>query len=184
MRRRKEQFLLFRIKAFKDEHAFAALLQEHGSALQRFLYFKLPTKQDAEDAYSTSCLRVWEYISRTKVDSFSGLTYTIARSVVADFYRSSEKKEPIQAEADPLKVEQVESKDSLKSIQDFVDGELMKQALMSLSEDEREAVVMRYLEGYPVKQVADQIGKTENATSVLLHRALKKVRTILENKSK
>ncbi len=184
MRRRKEQFLLFRIKAFKDEHAFAALLSEHGSALQRFLYFKLPTKQDAEDAYSTSCLRVWEYSSREKIESFSGLIYTIARGVVADFYRNSEKKESTEAQASEFSLSQVESRDSGKSIEEFVDGELMKLALMKLSEEERDAVVMRHLEGYPIKQVADQIGKSENATSVLLHRALKKIRIILENESK
>ena len=179
MKRRKEQFLLFRIKAFKDEHAFAALLQEHGPALQRFLHFKLPTKQDAEDAYSTSCIRVWGYASRSKVDHFSGLIYTVARTVVADFYRSSEKKDALQTSDQELA--QVESKHSGKKIEEFVDGELMKNALMQLSENEREAIVMRYLEGHQVKEVAIQIGKSENATSVLLHRALKKVRTILEN---
>jgi len=76
----------------------------------------------------------------------------------------------------------VESKYSGQKISEFVDGELMKEALAKLDDDDREVIIMRYLEGQSIKYVAEQIQKTENATSVLLHRALKKLRTIIESK--
>ena len=175
----KEQFLLFRIKAFRDEGAFTALLERHSSSLQRFLYFKLPCQADVDDAYSTLCMRLWEYSIRTPVEHFSGLAHTIARGLVAEFYRKREGKESIPIETDDYKLD-VEAKGSLVKIEEFVDSQIMKEGLMELNDDDREAVMMRHLEGYSIKEIAKHLGKSENATSVLIHRALKKLREILE----
>jgi len=180
VQRKREQFLLFRIRAFQDEAAFAALLEKHGSGLQRFLYFKLPTQPDVEDAYSTVCLRIWEYISRTPVDHFSALLHTIARGVVAEYYRRNEGKEQVPIETEQSGPLPIESKDSGMAMEQFVDAEMMKKALVNLGDDDREAIIMRFLEGFSVKEIARHLGKTENATSVMIHRALKKLRSLME----
>jgi RNA polymerase sigma-70 factor, ECF subfamily len=177
----KEHFLLFRIRAFRDEQAFVTLLERHSSSLQRLLYFKLPNQEDVDDVYSQVCIRLWQYIIRTPVDHFSGLAHTITRTSIAEFYRKREGKESISIDNEDSS-EQYESKDSGVTIESFVDTEIMKEGLTSLPDDDREALVMRHLEGYSVKEIAKHLGKTENATSVLIYRALKKLRTILEGK--
>lgn len=179
----KEKFLLFRIRVFKDEHAFASILGIYAGGLQKFLYRKLPTHADVEDAYSTLMLRLWEYTIQTPVQHFSGLAYTIARGVVAEFYRQREGKEEVAVGGDGEEGIQLESKFSGERIEKGIDAGLVAQGIDSLeSDDDREALLLRYVEGYSVKEIAKYLGKTENATSVLIHRALKKVRVLLEKK--
>jgi len=177
----KEQFLLFRIRTFQDKKAFEVLLSEHAQGLRRFIYTKMPTSHDADDAFSEVCIRTWDYACRGYVDHFSGFIFTVARNVIAEFYRIRAR-HPSEVAIETKEYElPIESKHSGQKMTEYVDGELMKQALAQLDDDGREVVTMRYLEGHSIKEIAEQMSKTENATSVLLHRALKKLRTIIEN---
>lgn len=178
--KKREQFLLFRVRIFRDESAFASLLELYGSTLQRFLYFKLPTQTEVEDAYSIVCLRLWEYITSTSVDHFSALMHTIARTVVADYYRQMGRENTVPIETEETGPLPIESKDSHETIMDSIDASMVKDAFRLLDDDDREVIIMKFLEGFKVKEIAKHIGKSENATSVMLHRALTKLRNILE----
>jgi len=184
VKRPNEQFLLFRIRVFKDESAFASLLETYGSIIQRFLYFKLPTQHDVEDAYSLVCIRLWEYAITQSVQHVSGLLHTIARGVIAEFYRSREKEMGnLSIGTQEGQIDLAKENES-EQLEEFVDTSIMKQGLQELSDDDRDAVIMRYLEGHSVKEIARHLGKTQNATSVLLHRAIKKLREILKKHNK
>jgi RNA polymerase sigma-70 factor (ECF subfamily) len=54
--------------------------------------------------------------------------------------------------------------------------ERLKRALDSLSPDHRQVIALVRLEGLPVKEVARRMGRSPNATSVLLLRALLKLK--------
>ncbi|MDG1950648.1 MAG: sigma-70 family RNA polymerase sigma factor [bacterium] len=172
MKRSKEQFLLFRIRAFGDEMAFGALLKKHGPGIQRTLHFKLPTQEDVEDAYTNVCVRFWQYATTTSVDHVPALMHTIARGVIADFYRSRKNAEDISLNDAVIasKERVVEQTDARLRLID---------AIKQLDDDAREAITMRHIDGYSVKDIAKHFGKTENATSVLIHRAKKRLRTLL-----
>ena len=181
---KREKFLLTRIRVFKDEHAFESLLNEYSPALQRFLYSKLPSHYDVEDAYSTLMLRLWEYMIRTPVEHFSGLAYTVARGLVADFYRKKEGKEQVQISGgEGEEGVELESDYSAEFIETQIDSQLVKEAVQKLqNEDDREVILLRFVEGYRVKDIAIYLGKTENAVAVLIHRALKKIRKSIVKK--
>jgi RNA polymerase sigma-70 factor (ECF subfamily) len=178
----REKFLLVRIRVFKDEGAFETLLSDYAAPLQRFLYSKLPSVTDVEDAYSSLLLRLWEYATTTPVEHFSGLAHTIARGIIAEFYRSRDKAQqvPISEEYEDEGVH-AESRESLEQLESKIDATWVKEALKKMpSEDDREVIILRYLEGYGIKEIAKFIGKTPNATSMLLNRALKKLRKMIE----
>jgi len=44
---------------------------------------------------------------------------------------------------------------------------------------EKDVVILRFIEEMSVKETAESIGKTEGATKVIQHRALKKLKDIL-----
>lgn len=180
----KEKFHLFRIRVFGDQHSFEVLLKDkdNGEKTRRFLYTKFPSRQDAEDAYSTVCMRVWDYATRNNVEHFSGLMGSVAKSCIAEFYRTRERRPfEIPIETDDYTIP-VESKHSGQKISEYVDGELMKTAMQELDEDDCEIITLKYFEGYSMKEIGERFGKTENAVSVSLHRALKKLREIIEKK--
>ncbi len=106
----------------------------------------------------------------------------MARGVVAEHYREQSKKQTVSID-DENSTLNLESSETPQKIEGRVDAQMMRKAIDQLPDDAREAVVLKYLEGYSTREVANHIGKTENATSVLLHRSLKKVRIILEGKT-
>jgi len=59
-------------------------------------------------------------------------------------------------------------------------GDRIRRALLRLSPTEREVVELVHLKRWRVSEAAARLGKTTNSTSVLLSRALKKLRSILE----
>jgi RNA polymerase sigma-70 factor (ECF subfamily) len=52
----------------------------------------------------------------------------------------------------------------------------MVEALSRLPEDQRAALELRHLQGLPVPEVAEQLGKSLPAVAGLLHRGLKRLR--------
>ena len=59
------------------------------------------------------------------------------------------------------------------------EGEELASALRQLSADERIAVVLRYHDNLPVREIARHVGRTEAATESLLSRGRRRLRVIL-----
>ena len=55
----------------------------------------------------------------------------------------------------------------------------LAEALESLPPEQREALRLRYVDGLPSKQIAEQLGKTDGAVRVMLTRALNRLQSIL-----
>ncbi|MBI4435546.1 sigma-70 family RNA polymerase sigma factor [Candidatus Uhrbacteria bacterium] len=169
-----------RIRVFKDESAFARLYEEYGSRLQRFLYVKLPSQEDVDEAFSTLWLRIWEYATTTPIEHFSGLAHTIAKGVVAQFYYAKERKKEDRVSANET-MEEIAATDPTASVHAKIDIKfLLKSMKGKLSEEEQEAVILRHLEGYPIGEIAAYLGKSKNATSVLITRSIKKIGNLFD----
>lgn len=59
--------------------------------------------------------------------------------------------------------------------------ERMQEAVAKLSEDQQQAIRMRYAEGLPTKEIAEKLGKTDVAIRVLLSRSMKELEKQLED---
>ncbi|SMP45936.1 RNA polymerase sigma-70 factor, ECF subfamily [Neorhodopirellula lusitana] len=59
----------------------------------------------------------------------------------------------------------------------------MMNALHELPETQAEAIRLRYMEGLPLKEIVERMGKSETAVAGLLKRGLKKLRAILDTDS-
>lgn len=170
----KEQFLLHRIRLFRDERAFNALYEAYSEKVHRFLSGKLPNANDASDAQSEVFLRTWQYITVTEVESFSGLVFTIARGVIADFYHRRKETFPVDV------LEQV-LPDTRAKPDIVTEVEIVKKFLDTLPDEQRTALMMRHFEGCEISEIAMALDKTDNATRVLLHRASKTLKRLIED---
>src|SRR5689334_12519885 len=89
-----DQYLLFRIRTRRDAGAFASLYDRYVLQIYRFVYLKLPSKEQAEDVTSDTFLKTWEFLLKNnEIRHFRALLYRIARNLVADAYRQQE---PVQ----------------------------------------------------------------------------------------
>jgi RNA polymerase sigma-70 factor (ECF subfamily) len=176
---KKEKFLLFQIRSKKDEKAFFEIYKMIATRVFRFVRSKMPTDQDANDALSTTFLRLWDYLCRTEVDHVSGLAFTIAKSVIADFYRNRPSNE-ISIERGGDKKIQIDDEgrgaDEILTISDAALVRKKLDGLESFNPLYREVIILRHFEGLSIKIISKHLDKTENATRVLLHRAIKELR--------
>ncbi len=155
-------------------------MADHHKALLRFLEFRLPSKADADDALSITMLRTWNYLtSGTHVEHLPGLIYTIARSVVAEFYRSrrSTVSTDLLEESGVIIPDTQHTKGAMEA---RVDVQFLEEKLKELSEEDRDLIVMKHFEQLSTQEIADRLEKSVTATSVALHRALKKLRGLIE----
>jgi len=176
-----EKFTLFRIRRFKDQRAYKEIFMKHGPGIRKYLVVKLPTHADVDDIFSSVFERGWKYFTNNKVEYPNALFRTIAKSLIADFY----KKRPQQIQL----TEEMEYSlgDQGRSVQDTeVMSEMvfLKKAMKELRDDYQEILNMRFMDQMSISEIANVIGKTDNNTRVIIHRATKALGEIFNKEPK
>lgn len=177
----KNKILFFKIKSYKDPESFGQVYDSYVDKIYRFVYFKVSHKDDAQDITSEVFLKTWQYINENeKIKNLNALIYRIARNSVIDYYRK-------RAQSSLMTDDETEMAtiigDSAEKMQDDIDVSLdladLEKLLLRLKDEYREVILLRYVEEYSIKEISEIIGKSPGATKVLMHRAVKKIRSLL-----
>ncbi|MBP9695072.1 MAG: RNA polymerase sigma factor [Candidatus Magasanikbacteria bacterium] len=174
-----EKLLLYKVQTEKDAEAFALLYDRYVDQVYRFVFFKLSHKQEAEDVTGDVFLKCWQFLTGEKgktARNFRSLLYTIARNCVIDVYRSrSKQKEQSLADIDlddgGVQKYILESKG---------DNEKIFVAMKKMKQEYQEVVLFKYIEDFSIGEIAAMTGKSIVSVRVTLHRALKKLRELLD----
>ena len=161
-----------------DAAAFAALYDHHYDAVYRYCYYRVGDVTLAQDLASEVFVRMVE-----KLDSFKprgrpllAWLYTIARNLVTDHRRRHDR-------AAHLPLDDALTGDGHSLAQDVERGLLadcLQVGLQHLTEDQRQVILLKFVENYSNAQVARMLRKTEGAVKSLQHRALASLRKALE----
>lgn len=174
MSMRRQKFLLFRVYRFRDTGAYAQLYDEYYQRIRRYIYFKVPRSEDADELTSEVFLRGWEYGTSSRVENAGALFYRIARNIIADFYRSRE-------EVEELKDQRVaSSEDAAQDLMIKEEHAQLMNLMRRLKEEYQDVLVMRFLDEMSVKEISIVLEKTPNNVRVLLHRAKKSLQELTE----
>lgn len=184
--------LSFRIAAYQDKGAFLELHARYFSKLQKFLYFKISTKEDAEDIANQVFLKVWEYLisksTNKEMHHIRAFIYKIARNEIAGFYRAQGRM-PKMMELDKMN-EYGDYPDIPDQHEDIVQKQMQRESednliecVQKLPEPYREIVALRFFEGLNIKEIADVIEKSQGNVRVLIHRGRKMLKSIMGGKN-
>lgn len=177
MNRIEEKLLLFRLRLGQDPESFGKLYDLYVSRIYRFIYFKVPTAEEAQDLTSEVFLKLWEHIKGGKpVRTIGPLLFQIARNTVIDFYRSRAKTASAGALEDFANLVDEKGLSRLKLAGDL---NALRNALRELKDEYREVIVLHHIEGFEHKEIAAVIGKSPMAARVLLHRAMQTLRGLI-----
>ena len=172
-----DQQLLGRVLNERNPDCFALLYDRHVKQIYRFVYFKVSGHQEAEDITSEVFLRTWQYLQdKPDIKSFRGLLYRIARNCVIDLYRAK------SARPEQILGPESEVGDSgqwLTSMHLEMENSQLVNALGKLKQDYREILTLYYIDELSVAEVAELMGKGRVAVRVTLHRAVKKLQSLL-----
>jgi len=161
-----------------DADAFGRLYDMHIDRVYRHIYYRVGNAADAEDLTQQVFLKAWQAIRRYKRTSSSFLAWlmTISHNLVVDFYRS--KKEMVYPEFEIPDSETCSSPERLAEA--HFEQQQLRRAILELPGDQQQVILMRFIEGFSYPEIASSLGKSEGAVRVTLHRALVRLRKILE----
>ena len=179
----KEKNLFSRLKK-KDKDAFIEAYDLYAADIQRFIFFKVGSKEEANDLTSIVFLKTWDYIrSNSLVDSrtLRALLYKVARTSIIDYYREHHNTSSIDDEENKIDVID-ETQDIMTQINLNSDLEMIKDKLPELKAEYREILVMRFINDLTLDEIADITGKTKVNIRVTVFRAIKALKESIEQK--
>jgi RNA polymerase sigma-70 factor (ECF subfamily) len=158
---------------------FSQIYDTYIDKIYRFVFFKVNSQEVAEDLCSETFIRGWQSFQEKKeIENPRAFLYQIARNLIVDYYRDKAKTQMVSADSLPIidPKSDLEAETIKKS-----DLETIKAGLSGLKDDYREVLTWHYIEDLPVPEIAVLLGKSEGATRVLLHRALKSLKNWLSD---
>lgn len=181
-----EKYLLYKVMTNKDVEAYASLYDMYVVRIYRFVYFKINNKEDAEDITSEVFLKAWNYLitgNQKKIDSLSGLLYSIARNAVIDAYRERAR-HPLFSIEYLLAEKESHTSPVIDDLQAKGEVEILYKAIQKMKQEYREIILLRYIEQLSLKEISDMLGKSMVGVRVLLHRAVKKLKELTDENEK
>lgn len=179
--RETDQALLRRYSESADQRAFEEIVKLHGGMVMGIAVRKVGQRELAEEI----CQNVFTILAR-KAESVLGSARnaTVAgwlhRTTVleaSNFVRSDQRR----------RQRLLEYQDALPQPHSWDAGAVLKEqiddAIQHLEEPHRRLVIMRFIEGLTHREIAEQIGRSENAVQKLLSRSLLKLERYLSTKA-
>jgi RNA polymerase sigma-70 factor, ECF subfamily len=154
-----------------------ALYQQHSRMVLGYLYRRLPTLSDAEDVLAEVFLAALRHCAQGD-EPGPGWLLLVARRRVADFYRERQRMPPAYEPAPGAPVTEVEdTRPQPEAAMIRAEEQREIAALIAqLPEEQREALALRFGAGLRSPQIAEVLGKSDEATRALLSRAVRRLR--------
>ena len=173
-----QEIELIRQATSGDANAFAGLYDAYVDEVYRFVLHRVGNKQTAEDLTSQVFLKAWDNLGRYTMRGlpFGAWLFRIARNTVIDHYRTNKDVLPLEAEAmtkpDP-------KANVAKEVERRLEREWLQTVLQHLTEDQREVLTLKFINGLKTGEVAKIMGKRQGAIRALQMRALQALADLL-----
>jgi RNA polymerase sigma-70 factor (ECF subfamily) len=160
---------------------FEALYREHLRDVYSYCYYRIGNHHDAEDLTEQTFLQAYRHFERARRESdgrpLRPWLIRIAHNLAANYHRDRSRR-PTAA------LDNIEPVEHPHGTERVVEGRERMRAVMAgmeeLSDDRREALIMRFSLGMSNREIARALGRSDGATKVLIHRAIKQLEEELE----
>ena len=163
------------------DRAFEELYRTHLRDVYSYSYYRVGNHHDAEDLTEQTFLQAYRHFERARRESdgrpLRPWLIRIAHNLASNYHRDRARRptaalENVDPVSHPHDTEHVvEGREELREV---IDG------LTQLPDDRREALIMRFALGMSNREIARALGRTDGATKVLIHRAIKQLEEKLE----
>lgn len=159
----------------------ASVLRElhdrHAAALWRYAVYLTRDASGADDVVQETLLRAWRTPRILEQDPASARSwlFTVARNLVIDEARSARRRHELVVDEPPERP--IDDRTD-----ELFDVLLVGEALATLSEDHRAAIVLAYYGGRNTTELATELGIAEGTVKSRLHYGLRALRLALQEK--
>ncbi len=167
-------------KARLDDQ-FSRLYRAHLRDVYSYSYYRVGNHHDAEDLTTQTFLQAYRHFERAQRESagrpLRPWLIRIAHNLAANYYRDrSRRPQTSMEDAGPLAA--IHSTELL--VEDRDDLARILRCVQQLPDDRREALIMRFALGMDNREIARALGRTDGATKVLLHRAIRQLEGLVK----
>ncbi len=163
------------------DRAFEDFYRSHLRDVYSYAYYRVGNHHDAEDLTEQAFLQAYRHFDRARRESdgrpLRPWVIRIAHNLASNYYRDRsrrpqttlEKADPIAARHDTEAI--AEGREELRQVMEHLEH---------LGDDRREALIMRFALGMDNREIARALGRTDGATKVLLHRAIRQLEELVK----
>ena len=163
------------------DRAFETFYRDHLRDVYSYAYYRVGNHHDAEDLTEQAFLQAYRHFDRARRESdgrpLRPWVIRIAHNLASNYYRDRSRRPQTTLEnADPIATRHdteaiAEGREELRQVMAHLEH---------LSDDRREALIMRFALGMDNREIARALGRTDGATKVLIHRAIKQLQEEME----
>lgn len=163
--------------------AIGELYDRYNEQVFRYVWARVYDRNAAEDLAGEVFARMVANLPKYRPTStpFLAWLYRIAHNLVVDHYRKEENKRELQL--DQVSQLLVDTNNPAETTEDKMFFNQVKIALLELNPTRQEVIVLRFLMGMSLQEVAATLGKSVGAVKVAQHRGLKELREILQQEA-
>lgn len=164
-----------------DEDALATIYSSYYPRIYNYAFLQLGDVQSAEDLASEVMLKVLESIGKYKFKGapFSAWVFRIARNRLIDVHRRRKRRGEVDL-TEPAVSAQLGPQTLAERA---LDRGQLQLALKHLTDEQRQVIVLKFIEGFDNVSVARILRRSEGAVKSLQHRALNSLRRIMSGES-
>lgn len=162
----------------QDRAAFASLYDKYMDKVYRHVYYRVPTRADAEDITQEVFIKAWRAITKYRQTgtSFGAWLIAIARNSIVDFHKA--RKNNVRLDDTEIISRHIEA-DPQAMTEFSLGNERMRKVVLKLKENKREVILLRFFEGWSYREISESLHKSEGAIRIIQYRALADLRQIL-----
>lgn len=157
-----------------SKEKFSKIYDQHIDKIYRFIFVKVNSQEIAEDLTSETFLKGWRSFQNPRdIENPSAFLYKIARNLVIDHYRQKAKKNTVRVEDFNI----IDTRSNLEENAILAsDLNVVMRAIGGLKNNYQTVIIWRYLDDLSISEMAEMLQKSEEATRVMIHRAMKELR--------
>lgn len=168
-----------------DEQAISTIYNEYKHMMFNNALKLLKNPDDAEEAVSQTFERFLTYKHTIKTGPLGSWLTTTARNVCMDILKDKSRYFVKMDDMESTELEKTISetnpyKDPAEIYHQQKDKEELLKILEKLPKDYKKVLVLHYTDGYTCQEIAKTLGRTENAVKLLLFKARRRAKEIIE----
>ncbi|HWO72774.1 MAG TPA: sigma-70 family RNA polymerase sigma factor, partial [Dehalococcoidia bacterium] len=146
--------------------------------IYRHIFYLVGDSREAEDLTAQTFLKAWEAIDRYKERGapFVAWLLRIAHNLTVSYLRSKREHSAL----DEGFVDNKRAGNPEESLEQANDERSVRQAVLRLRDEQRQVIMLRFVEEMDYREVAAVIGKSVPAVRVIQHRALGNLRKLMQ----
>ena len=162
--------------ALEDPAAFGRLYDRFIQRIYRYVYSRVGDAHEAEDITSQTFIAAYESLGRYRErGQFSAWLFRIARSKMNDHFRRSRREVGLDA-AERI----VEVDDALGALIQNEELIRLRSLIKKINDDESELIRLRYVADLSFVEMAELLGKREDAVKKSVYRLLERLKGQME----